>query len=105
MTTNEIWPLAAAAALGLILGGAYFGALWWTIGRLPGTSRPTFWLAGSFIVRISLAMGAFYLLLLQGVSALAAALVGFLLARFLWLRLKSPGKKPKPLRQGTVKEL
>jgi uncharacterized membrane protein YdjX (TVP38/TMEM64 family) len=42
------------------------------------------------MVRIVLIMGAFYLLLLQGIAALAAALVGFLLARFFWLRRKKP---------------
>lgn len=104
MTINEIWPLAAAAVLGLMLGGGYFGALWWTIRRLPGASRPGFWLAGSFMVRISLAMGGFYLLLLQGVARLAAAMIGFLLARFLWLRLRQPDKKPRPLGTGTAKE-
>lgn len=105
MPINEIWPLAAAVVLGLMLGGAYFGALWWTIRRLPGVSRPGCWLVGSFVVRISLTMGAFYLLLLQGVVRLAAALIGFLLARFLWLRLSRPDKKIRPLRQGTAKEL
>jgi hypothetical protein len=51
-------------------------------------------MGGTFVVRITLVVGAFYLLLLQGIGVLAAAMGGFLLARFVWLRSKSPRSKP-----------
>lgn len=97
MAKVELGLLLVAFVFGVILGMGYFAALWWTLGRLPHAARPGLWLAGSFVVRIVLIMGAFYLLLLQGISALAAGLVGFLLARFFWLRRKKP---VNPGRQG-----
>jgi F1F0 ATPase subunit 2 len=93
MTTAEIWRLITAMLLGVLLGGGYFGALWWTVRRLPRMPRPGFLLGGSFVVRVTLVVGAFYLLLLQGIGVLAAAMGGFLLARFVWLRSKSPRSK------------
>jgi F1F0 ATPase subunit 2 len=111
MTTTEIWRLAAAAVLGLMLGGAYFGALWWTVRRLPRTPHPGLWLGGSFAVRISLTLGVFYLLLQQGIGLLAASMFGFLLARFVWLHLKNPrgrsqsAHKAGELRQGAARDL
>lgn len=97
MAMVDVWILLAAGVIGLILGMGYFAGLWWTLGRVPRASRPGLWLAGSFLVRVVLIMGAFYLLLLQGMAALAAALVGFLLARFIWLRHK---KTSSQTRQG-----
>ncbi len=99
MTRVEIWTLLAAGVIGLILGTGYFAGLWWTLGRVSRASRPTIWLAGSFLIRVVLIMAAFYLLLLQGLAALAVALVGFLLARFFWLQRKKPANYGRSLRK------
>ncbi len=92
MTGHELQRLLAALVFGVILGGGYFGALWWTVRRLPGTRHAGQWLVASFLLRLAVTVGAFYLLLPWGAGALAAAMAGFLLARFFWLRSKAGGK-------------
>jgi F1F0 ATPase subunit 2 len=94
MTGHELQRLLAALVFGVILGGGYFGALWWTVRRLPGKQHAGRWLAASFLLRLAVTTGAFFLLLPWGAGALAAAMVGFLLARFFWLRSKTGGKAP-----------
>ena len=79
----------AALALGLALGGAYFGGLWWTLARLSRWRRPGWALAASFAVRGPLLLVALALLARQGVVPLLLALAGFLVARVAlsaWLR-------------------
>jgi F1F0 ATPase subunit 2 len=92
MTGNELQRLLAALVFGVILGGGYFGALWWTVRRLPGKQHSGLWLFTSLLVRLAVTVGAFYLLLPWGAGALAAAMAGFLLARYFWLRSKAAGK-------------
>jgi len=79
----------AAVALGLGLGAAYFGGLWWTLARLPRWRRPGWVLAASFAVRGPLLLVVLALLARRGVVPLLLALAGFLVARVLlaaWLR-------------------
>ncbi len=92
MTGHELGRLLAALVFGVILGGGYFGALWWTVRRLPGRQHAGQWLAASFLLRLAVTTGAFFLILPWGAGALAAAMAGFLLARFFWLRSKAGGK-------------
>jgi len=92
----------AAVALGLALGGAYFGGLWWTLARLPRWRRPGWALAVSFAVRGPLLLVALALLARQGVVPLLLALVGFLIARVAlsaWLKTAgepAPSAAPRP---------
>ena len=79
----------AAVALGLALGAAYFGGLWWTLARLRCWRRPGWALAASFAVRGPLLLVVLALLARQGVVPLLFALAGFLVARVVlaaWLR-------------------
>jgi F1F0 ATPase subunit 2 len=92
----------AAVALGLALGGAYFGGLWWTLARLPRWRRPGWALAASFAVRGPLLLVALALLARQGVVPLLLALAGFLVARVAlsaWLKAAgepAPSAAPRP---------
>lgn len=91
-----------AVTLGLALGGAYFGGLWWTLARLPRWRRPGWALAVSFAVRGPLLLVALALLARQGVVPLLLALVGFLVARVAlsaWLKAAgepAPSAAPRP---------
>jgi F1F0 ATPase subunit 2 len=74
-----------ALALGLVagtgLGAVHFGALWWTVRRLPRLRRPGRWLALSAALRFVVVLAGFVALVRVHPLALLAALMGFLLAR------------------------
>jgi F1F0 ATPase subunit 2 len=75
--------LGAALALvgGMILGVAYFGALWSVVRSLPDARQPGLRLAGTTTARLAVAMLAFYLALQAGLANLVACLLGFAAAR------------------------
>ena len=79
--TDVRLALALGLASGLVLGAAHFGALWWTLRRLPRLRRPGLWLAVSAVGRFAAVLAGFVALVRTHPLALLAALVGFLLAR------------------------
>jgi F1F0 ATPase subunit 2 len=95
---SEAFGLMLAAAAGIALGTLFFGGLWWTIraGLGAGGGRPALFL-GSLLLRLALALVGFYLVAGGSWSRLLACLVGFVVARFLVLRLAAP-----PLRAGRL---
>lgn len=76
---------------GLVCGGLYFGGLWWTVRKLTRSERPGLILFVSFLLRVALLLGAFYLLMAGRLERLVALLVGFLLARLVLRRRLAPG--------------
>jgi F1F0 ATPase subunit 2 len=90
----SLWLLMSFAA-GIVLGVIHFKGLWVTLRRLPGLRRPFRALIGSFLVRTSLVMSGFYLVMNEGMEQLAAALAGFILAREI-LRHHREGDTPSP---------
>ena len=79
------------AAIGFIYGtalaGIYFGALWLTVRHLIHHRCPEILVIGSLIVRLGLALIAFYLILDGGHWVrLLAALFGFIIVRTLFVR-------------------
>lgn len=78
---NDLIGLAAAACAGMVLGGAFFAGLWWTVQRGIGTRRPALWFFCSLVLRTSLAAAGFYLVGRGGWERLAACLAGFVLVR------------------------
>lgn len=86
--TSELPSTAASACVGFLLGGLYFGGLWWTVRQMPGARHPLKLYFGSLIVRLSIALVAFYSVLnFSGWSQLVASLIGFVAARLLLIRL------------------
>ncbi|MCA8999533.1 MAG: ATP synthase subunit I [Planctomycetaceae bacterium] len=71
-----IWPI-----LGAVLGLMYFGGLWWTVKRLPHRQHPYVLLVASFMIRITMLLLAFWLMVQISWQALAMAMIGFLSAR------------------------
>ena len=80
--------MTCAFALGAAVGGLYFGGLWLTVRRLATARHPKKLLVISYGLRLSLLLAAFYPLAQQGAAAVAAAMVGLLLSRHLWLATK-----------------
>ena len=79
------------SAAGLLMGGLYFGGLWFTVNRVAGARNPQLLLGISFLGRSALLLAAFYLLLLPGWEAAAGGMFGFLAARKTWTLAKGRG--------------
>lgn len=87
--TRLVAELAAALAVGLVFGMLYFAALWRTSRGLAdaGVGLRGLWIG--FLIRIAVAFAALLLAIRLGAAAthLAAAAVGFGIARHAWIRL------------------
>ena len=79
------WQLVAAALTGMLLGGFYFGGLWWTVHRLPATPRPWRLYFTSLLVRMAAVAATCWAWLTCGNwQHLVVCLAGWWLVRF-WL--------------------
>ncbi len=82
---TSVSQLLLSFLAGALAGGLYFTGLWYTVRQLPAAQRPTLLLLGSFLLRLTLLLGAIYLLASTHWSHLLSALAGMLLARTLLL--------------------
>lgn len=75
---------------GGILGGLFFGGLWWTVQKGLHSTYAGAWFLTSSVLRISLAIVGIYLITYGQWSRLLACLMGFIAARYLvlWLTPK-----------------
>lgn len=90
MNDVSTFQLAAALAGGFALGLLFFGGLWWTVRRLPTARHPALLVAGSFVVRMMIAVGGLYFVMGTHWQRAIAGLAGFLAARWLILRRFRP---------------
>jgi F1F0 ATPase subunit 2 len=96
---NDILNLAPALIAGLVLGGMFFGGLWWTIQRGVNSPHPTRWFFGSLLLRMSITLAGFYAVSNGHWEKLLSCLLGFLLARLLVTRLLRQENRDASLRQ------
>ena len=82
--------LLLAALAGLALGLFFFAGLRFTVVRLPRSRRPALLLAVSFLLRLSIVLTGFLLVLQGDWRNAVAALCGLLAGRFLILRPIAP---------------
>ena len=87
---NETLQIIAAAMLGGVLGGFFFGGLWWTVHRGVLSSSPAFWFLGSLLLRMGTILAGFYFIGHENWKRLVACLVGFILARLFVVYLTRP---------------
>lgn len=98
MTDSQAaWVLAIAG--GGAVGAAYFASLWWTVQRAARAARPVMLIAGSFLLRGTLAAA-----LLVGLSGgdpwrLLAAAGAFLAVRTVAVWLARATLPPTPVRR------
>lgn len=72
---------------GLVLGGLYFGSLWWTVQRLPDATHPHRWFWASVGVRVTVVLPSFLAVVYIGNAlVLLSALLGFAHARWIAVR-------------------
>ena len=78
--------LALTFMAGIGLGLVYFGALWLTVRRVPGSRHPVGLVFGSLLGRLAVVLPAFYVVMGDRWERLAACLLGFVLVRCVMTR-------------------
>jgi F1F0 ATPase subunit 2 len=100
MTFYEIGMVILCCLAGGLLGGVFFGGLWWTVRRALPSPHPAAWFLISLVVRFGIVGIGFYLLTAGSWQRWIAALGGFLMAR--WLITKATKVVPPSLPQQQV---
>lgn len=83
----EIMTLTLAWIAGMLLGGVFFGGLWWTVRKGVSSRQPAVWFLGSLLLRMGIILAGFYLVGHGDWKRLVACLVGFIMARLVLMRL------------------
>ena len=87
---NELLIGALAWLAGLLLGGIFFGGLWWTVRKSLSSQRPALWLLPSLLLRMSITLAGFYFVSDGHWQRWLLCLLGFIMARLIvTLRLRS----------------
>jgi F1F0 ATPase subunit 2 len=87
MTLPFEWQWALASLLaGVAVGLFYFGGLWWTVRRLPVSRRPALLTLSSYLIRVTAAVGAIFVISQGRWERILILLAGFLTVRFLMVR-------------------
>ncbi|HEX3856014.1 MAG TPA: ATP synthase subunit I [Verrucomicrobiae bacterium] len=84
---NETIILVAALAAGVLLGAIFFGGLWWTVRKGVTAKNPALWFLGSSLLRTIIVLAGFYFVARGDWKKLLLCLLGFVIARFIVLRL------------------
>jgi F1F0 ATPase subunit 2 len=79
--------LILALMIGVLLGAIFFGGLWWTVHKGVSAKRPALWFFNSFLLRTSSALVGFYFVSAGHWNRLLMCLLGFVIARFIVMRL------------------
>jgi F1F0 ATPase subunit 2 len=84
---SEIVTLALAWIAGVLLGGVFFGGLWWTVRKALYSPLPAVWFLGSLLLRMGITLAGFYLVGQGDWRRLVTCLAGFVMARLVVMRL------------------
>lgn len=95
---SEALTLLLAWAAGVALGGVFFGGLWWTVRKGVTARQPALWFLASLLLRMAVVLAGFYLVSGGEWRRLLACLFGFVIARFLLVRMVG-----LPLRQDALR--
>jgi len=90
MTRSDLLRWGLAAMWGLGIGGFYFYGLWWTLAGLSKSTKPGRWLGISYMVRVSVAMLGFWLVVRNDLICFFITLATFFLMRFILTRTLGP---------------
>lgn len=97
---SESLKLVLALPAGVLLGALFFGGLWWTVQRSLVSAQPAILILGSFLLRTVVTLAGFRAALLGGWQALAACMIGFLIARIVVTRIVRQPRADKAVRIG-----
>ena len=84
---NELLIGLLAWLAGLLLGGIFFGGLWWTVRKSVSSQRPALWLLPSLLLRMSITLAGFYFVSDGHWQRWLLCLLGFIMARLIVTRL------------------
>jgi len=94
---HELVWLPFAFLAGGAVGMIYFRLLWWTVRRIPESRHPAALVAGSFAVRLAVALAAFFFVMNGRWERMIVCLIGFLLVRQVMVaRLRPTGVHREP---------
>lgn len=85
MSEMLVWTLAFTG--GLMIGGIYFVGLWWTLRKSLGADASAVLLPLSLFIRVAICLTGFYLIGAGDAIRILVCLLGFIVARFILLRL------------------
>ena len=92
---NNVLFQALALMAGILLGAIFFGGLWWTVRKGISSKSPALWFLGSRLVRMGIALAGFYFVGRGDWQRLVTCLLGFIIARFIVMRLtRTPIEPP-----------
>ena len=92
---NNVIFLALALVAGLGLGVIFFGGLWWTVRKGVFSKSPALWFLGSMLLRMGIVLAGVYIVGRGDWQRLATCLLGFIIARFIVMRLtRTPIEHP-----------
>jgi F1F0 ATPase subunit 2 len=84
---NDFVALTVVLMAGILIGGFFFGGLWWTIQKGLTSRNPVLWFFGSTLLRLSAALAGFYFIAGKDWRKLLICMLGFLTARVVVTRL------------------
>ncbi len=84
---NDIVMMAYALSAGLLLGGVFFGGLWWTVNRGLTARQPALWFVVSLLLRLAITLAGFYWVAGSDWRRLLICLAGFVIARQIVTRM------------------
>ncbi len=93
----DAWNLMVALAAGSVIGGIFFGGLWWTVRKGVSSEQPALWFLGSLVLRASMTLTGFSFVSRGNWQRLLMCLLGFLVARPIVTRFTRPGDTGGPL--------
>lgn len=96
---SESLSLAGALIAGIVLGAFFFGGLWWTVRKGVVSERVALWFLGSMLLRTSVVLPGFYFVSGGNWRRLLAALLGFVFARLIVVRLTRAAAQANPFAQ------
>jgi F1F0 ATPase subunit 2 len=88
---HEALQSCVAWSVGVLLGGFFFGGLWWTTRKGLASPWPAPWFFGSLLVRMTVTALGFYTVARGRWGRLLLCLLGFVMARIVVLVITGRG--------------
>lgn len=84
---NELLQMLLSLPAGMLIGGVFFGGLWWTVRKGVTARQPALWFGLSLLLRTAVALAGFYWVAGADWKRLLLCLSGFVIARLIVTRL------------------